>query len=234
MTTTADSPSTYKVIGTRPVRHDGVPKVTGEAQYGSDIRLPGMLYGKVLRSPHAHAVIKSIDTSRAEAHPNVRAVATAADLGAAVGSVNKEVVLGATQTDNVLASRKVLYKGHPVAGVAAPSPHAAEEALSLIDVEYEPLPAVTNVEDAMKPDAPWLHENWASDGSETPNVAGHEQHKSGDLEGWIRGRRRSRRARIQDPDRTPGVHRAAERNGLLVSRRSADGLVQQPGTLRCP
>ncbi len=182
MTTTADSTRAYKVIGTRPVRHDGVPKVTGEAQYGSDVRLPGMLYAKVLRSPHAHAVIRSIDTSRAEAHPDVRAVATAADLGASVGSIGKEVVLGATQTDNVLASSKVLYKGHAVAAVAAPSLHAAEEALSLIDVQYQPLPAVTNVEDAMKPGAPWLHEDWASDGSETPNVAGHEQHKFGDLE----------------------------------------------------
>ena len=115
MTTTADGTKTYKVIGTRPVRHDGVPKVTGEAQYGSDVRLPGMLYGKVLRSPHAHAVIRSVDTSRAEAHPDVRAVATAADLGAEVGSIGREVVLGATQTDNVLASSKVLYKGHAVA-----------------------------------------------------------------------------------------------------------------------
>ena len=182
MTTTADKPTSYKVIGTRPVRHDGVPKVTGEAQYGSDIRLPGMLYGKVLRSPHAHAVIRSIDTSRVEAHPDVRAVATAADLGATVGSITKDVVLGATQTDNVLASSKVLYKGHPVAAVAAASPHAAEEALSLIDVEYDPLPAVTNVEDAMKPDSPWLHEDWASDGSAIPNVAGHEHHTFGDLE----------------------------------------------------
>ena len=182
MTTTAEEPRSYKVIGTRPVRHDGVPKVTGEAQYGSDIRLPGMLYGKTLRSPHAHAVVRSVDTSRAEAHPDVRAVATAADLGATVGSIGKEVVLGATQTDNVLASSKVLYKGHAVAAVAAGNPHAAEEALTLIDVEYEPLPAVTNVEDAMKPDAPWLHENWKSDDAAIPNVAGHEQHTFGDLE----------------------------------------------------
>ena len=172
----------YKVIGTRPVRHDGIPKVTGEAQYGADVRLPGMLYGKVLRSPHPHAVIRSIDTSRAEAHPDVRAVATAQDLGTP-GRVGREVALGVTQTDNVLASRKVLYKGHAVAAVAAASPHVAEEALSLIDVDYDPLPAVTNVEDAMRPGAPWLHEDWASDEAAIPNVAGHEQYTFGDLDG---------------------------------------------------
>ncbi len=169
----------YKVIGARPVRHDGIPKVTGEARYGSDVYLPGMLYGKVLRSPHPHAVIKSIDTSRAEARPDVRAVATAQDLVTS-GGVGKEVALGVTQTDNILASRKVLYKGHPVAAVAAASPHVAEEALSLIDVQYEPLPAVTNVEDAMKPDAPWLHESWAADEADAPNVAGRERHTYGD------------------------------------------------------
>ena len=70
----------YKVIGTRPIRHDGTDKVTGRALYGADIRLPGMLYGAVLRSPHAHARILSIDTSQAETLPGVRAVVTAADL----------------------------------------------------------------------------------------------------------------------------------------------------------
>ena len=78
MTTTAKPE--YKVIGTRPIRHDGVDKVIGRAQYGADIRLPGMLHGKVLRSPHPHARIISIDTSKAEAHPDVRAVATSVDL----------------------------------------------------------------------------------------------------------------------------------------------------------
>src|SRR5688572_11948972 len=73
----------YDVVGTRPVRHDGVDKVTGRAIYGADIRLNGLLHGKVLRSPHAHARIKRIDTSKAEAHPGVRAVVTAADLPAA-------------------------------------------------------------------------------------------------------------------------------------------------------
>ena len=79
MTTTAQPEQQYRVIGTRPVRHDGVDKVTGAARYGADINLPGMLHAKILRSPHSHARIRSIDTSKAEALPGVVAVATAAD-----------------------------------------------------------------------------------------------------------------------------------------------------------
>jgi xanthine dehydrogenase molybdenum-binding subunit len=178
----------YKVVGTRPIRHDGVDKVTGKALYGADIRLTGMLHGKVLRSPYPHARIVSIDTSQAEAHPDVKAIATAKDL-APTGPVAQQAVLGQTPGENILASNKVYYKGHPVAAVAAASPHLAEELLSLIKVEYEPLPAVTNAEDAMKPDAPILHEHWTA-GTGGPgdeartgtNIAGHEQHKFGDIE----------------------------------------------------
>ena len=178
--TTTQKPA-YKVVGTRPMRHDGIEKVTGAAKYGADLHLPGMLHGKVLRSPHSHARILSIDTSAAEAHPDVKAVATAEDLGPAP-PVPSAVTLGATSGRNVLAQDKVLYRGHAVAAVAAASAHAAEEALSLIKVEYEPLPFVNNVEDAMKPGAPILHEHWAEDGAEPTNVANHELHESGDLE----------------------------------------------------
>ena len=177
----------YKVVGTRPVRHDGVDKVTGRALYGADMRLPGLLHGKVLRSPHAHARIKSIDTSKAEAHPDVRAVVTSADL-APTPPQPQAAVLGSPISENVLAKGKVFYKGHPIAAVAAASPHAAEDALSLIDVEYEPLPAVTNVEDAMRAGAPILHEHWENaptpggDASEGRNIAGFEQHVFGDLD----------------------------------------------------
>ena len=168
----------YKVVGTRPIRHDGVDKVTGKALYGADVRLAGMLHGKVLRSPHAHARIKSIDTSKAQAHPAVRAVVTAEDLGPVSGALPKFA------RDKALASDKVLFKGHPVAALATGSPHDAEEALSLIEVEYEVLPAVTNVEDAMASDAPLLHDQFTTD-DETPkktNVAGHDQYKLGDLD----------------------------------------------------
>ena len=177
----------YKVIGTRPVRHDGVDKVTGKAQYGADIMLPGMLHGKVLRSPYAHARIKSIDTSKAEAHPDVRAVATAKDF-APLPPAGPQPALGQAVSENLMARDKVLYKGHAVAAVAASNPHVAEEALSLMGVEYEPLPAVTNVEDAIKPGAPVLHEGWAKDRSvgdgaaSPPNVGVHEQHSFGDVD----------------------------------------------------
>ncbi len=180
MTTTAEQKRGYKVIGTRPIRHDGVDKVTGRAVYGADVTLPGLLYGKVLRSPHVHARIKSIDTSRAETDHEVKAVATATDL-VPTGPVSREVVLGQTPTRNILAVDKVFYRGHAVAAVAASSAHAAEEALSLIDVEYEPLPEVTTVEEAMSSDAPVLHEHWTDpEHPDGTNIAGKEEHSFGD------------------------------------------------------
>ena len=173
----------YKVVGTRPVRHDGIDKVTGKALFGADIQLPGLLHGKILRSPHAHARIRSIDVSKAEAHPDVRAVVTAADL-APSAPVNQQAVLGQTPSENILARAKVLYRGHPVVALAATSAHVAEEALALIEVDYEVLPAVTNVEDAMRTGAPILHEHWVNSGDEAAggtNIAGRELHDSGDL-----------------------------------------------------
>ena len=181
----------YKVVGKRPIRHDGVDKVTGKAQYGADIRLPGHLHGKVLRSPHAHAHIKSIDTSRAEAHPGVLAVATAKDLAPVpdlLAEIGEEAVLSLKYlSNNVLAADKALYKGHAVAAVAADNPHVAEEALKLIDVDYEVLPPVTNAEDAMSPDAPILHEHMttASFDDRFPkqtNIASYQQLSLGDIE----------------------------------------------------
>ena len=105
----------YKVVGKRPIRHDGVDKVTGKAQYGADIRLPGHLHGKVLRSPHAHARIKSIDTSRAEAHPGVLAVATAKDLAPVpdiLAEIGEEAVLSLKYlSNNVLAGGQGALQG---------------------------------------------------------------------------------------------------------------------------
>ena len=186
MTTTAPKPP-YKVVGTRPIRHDGVGKVTGRALYGADMGLPGLLHAKVLRSPYAHARIKSVDTGRAEAHPDAKAVVTAKDFAPAP-PVKQEVILGQMPSENILATNKVLYKGYPIAAVAAANAHIAEELLSLIDVEYEPLPVVINVEDAMKPGAPILHEHWRSTGipgDDTPggtNIAVRELHSFGDLD----------------------------------------------------
>ena len=177
----------YKVVGTRPIRHDGIEKVTGAATYGADIQLPGLLHGKVLRSPYAHARIRSIDTSKAASHPDVKAVATAADL-APPPAIAQAIILGATPSQNILAVDKVLYKGHAIAAVAAANPHVAEQALSLIKVEYEPLPAVSSVEEALAQGAPILHEQWTRgavlvDGSdEQTNISAHEQHVFGDVE----------------------------------------------------
>src|SRR5262245_54868875 len=138
----------FKVIGTRPIRHDGVDKVTGRARYGADISLPGMLHGKVLRSPHAHARIKSIDASAALTVPGVKAVITGADfpqLPAGVVQMGELPMNPRYMAMNLMAHDKVLYDGHPVAAVAATSPHIAEEALKLIKVEYEVLPHTQNV-----------------------------------------------------------------------------------------
>ncbi|MGH2584050.1 MAG: xanthine dehydrogenase family protein molybdopterin-binding subunit, partial [Dehalococcoidia bacterium] len=180
----------YKVIGTRPIRHDGVDKVTGRAQYGADIRLTGMLYGRVLRSPHAHARIKSINTEKAQALPGVRAVVTSADLPLAADKI-EDLGEGAANlrdlSNNVLAGQKALYRGHAIAAVAATSPHIAEEALGLIEVEYELLPPVLDVRDAMRDDAPILDPNRRtrsmSGAGDTPsNVAQHLQFDFGDME----------------------------------------------------
>ena len=191
----------FKVAGTRPIRHDGADKVTGRAHYGADIILPGLLHGKILRSPHAHARIKSIDTSRAEAAPGVHAVVTSADWEQPSGKV-EDLAEGSIHnlrflSNNILAYEKVLYKGHAVAGIAAASPHEAETALSLIDVVYEVLPPVLNYKDSMADGAPLLHERLVSlsnpglraggyksddDISEGTNVANHFEFRLGDVE----------------------------------------------------
>ena len=166
----------YKVVGTRPVRHDGTDKVTGRAKYGADFDAAGLLYAKVLRSPHAHARIKSINTSKAEAAPGVRAVVTGQDVPTDSAAARK-----------VIAKDKVLYKGHPVAAVAAASAHEAEQALALIEVEYELLKAATEVRQAMAENAELLHENQTTTemGEETDkhsNIATHFRYEQGDLE----------------------------------------------------
>ncbi len=153
---------TFDVVGTRPVRHDGSDKVTGRAVYGADVLLPGTLHGAILRSPHAHARILSIDTSAAEAMPGVQAVVTARDLPPA-GDKLVDVGEGETRLSyvhgNVLARDKVLYEGHAVAAVAAANAHLAQEALKAIEVVYEPLPSSMTAPEAMQPDAPILHDD---------------------------------------------------------------------------
>ena len=190
----------YSVVGTRPIRHDGPDKVMGRARYAADIHLPGMLHGKILRSPHAHARIRSIDPSRALALPGVKAVVTSADLPEVSAEVADQEE-GATvnygfYSRNVMAREKALYQGHAVAAVAATSPHMAEEALALLDVDYEVLSPVLNALDAMEDGAPILHDRlltmsspamrsggWGNveDGLQT-NIANRFEFRMGDVE----------------------------------------------------
>ena len=199
MTTTereTSGPEQFNVVGTRPMRHDAYDKVTGAAKFGADINIAGMLHGKILRSPHAHARIRSIDTSKAEALPGVMAVATSKDFPVIQSrSLDYENFQGNPRmiAENILAHEKALYIGHAVAAVAATSVHIAEAALDLIEVDYEVLPTVLTVHDAMKPDAPLLHEEMTTrfrverfgageDTGQKSNIAGHIQHKVGDVE----------------------------------------------------
>ncbi|MGE3649913.1 MAG: xanthine dehydrogenase family protein molybdopterin-binding subunit, partial [Reyranellaceae bacterium] len=180
----------YKWIGTRVDRPDGADKVTGRARFGADFNMPGQLIGRVLRSPHAHAIIKSIDTSAAEKLPGVKAVMTATDLPE---QPNVIVPAGEMQvnlrdiTRNILAREKVLFEGHPVAAVAATTDAIARQAVDLIKVEYEVLPHVIDVTEAMKPDAPVLHDHLITEGVKPPptkasNIAKRMDNVKGDAE----------------------------------------------------
>src|SRR6188474_1304310 len=138
----------FSVVGTRPLRPDATA--------------PGMLVGLILRSPHAHARIKKIDTAKAEKLPGVKAIVTRADFpDHTEGDAGLYDVLY-----NIMAREKALYEGHAVAAVAAVDARTAREALKLIKIEYEVLPHVTDVDEAMKPDAPLLHSTIITDGVE--------------------------------------------------------------------
>ena len=189
MTDVMDKPG-LKVVGTRPVRPDGVDKVTGKAAYGADLVMPGMIVGKIKRSPHAPARIVSIDTKKARALPGVKAIVTAADLP---DLASEEYEAGESASNlrdlalNVMARGKVLYEGHAVAAVAAISNAVADAAIALIEITYEVLPHVIDVEEAMKPDAPVLHAHLYTEGLETKpdlpsNIAKRNQIARGDLD----------------------------------------------------
>jgi CO/xanthine dehydrogenase Mo-binding subunit len=180
-----DVAASNKWIGQRTIRPDGTDKVTGSAQYGADFNMPGMIWGQVLRSPHAHAVIKSIDTSKAAAMKGVLAVMTGADLP----DIPRDIPVPMGPNDlrwiarGVMARDKALYVGHAVAAVAASSKKIAMAALDLIKVEYEVLPHVIDVEDAMKPGAPILHDWIKTKGVDGPsNITNIMSVKTGDVD----------------------------------------------------
>ena len=168
----------FKYIGTRPNRPDGLDKVTGRAKYGADFNAPNMLHAAVLRSPHAHARIIKIDTSKAEALAGAKAFVTRADFP--TGLEGEDFYL----QENTIAGDRVLYDGHAVAAVAATSALAAKDAIKLIEVEYELLPHVTDVDEAMKPDAPIVRAG-AQDHSVPeglpPNIVSYMDFGHGDL-----------------------------------------------------
>jgi CO/xanthine dehydrogenase Mo-binding subunit len=170
-------------IGKNTIRPDGADKVTGRAAYAADTNMPGMIWGKVLRSPHPHARILSIDTSKAEALAGVKAVVTAKDI--VDFPTDTPVALGIQDMRwmcrNVMAREKALFHGHPIAAVAATTEAIAAEACKLIEVDYEVLPWVIEIEDAIKPDAPILHDFIQFEGRPS-NIAGTLEHKLGDID----------------------------------------------------
>ena len=225
-TISRDNVKPFKWVGTRPVRPDGVPKVTGLAQYGADLAMPDMLVGRILRSPHAHARIRSIDTSKAAALPGVKAVVTSADF-----PEQKFEYVGPERvaqnfwhmTRNIMAREKVLYEGHAVAAVAAASKAIADEALSLITVDYEVLPHVIDVDDAMKPDAPLLFPDMITRGIEPPpapsNIAKRNVFKLGDVEAGFAAADEI----VEMSFKTAPVHQAYIEPQGCVARFDADG-----------
>ena len=219
--------STLRVVGTRPIRPDGVEKVIGRANFGADMVMPGMLWGKVKRSPHAHARIVSINTEKALKLPGVKAVVTAADFPEIA---SEEAFMGEGPMNfrdlsyNCMARGKALYDGHAVAAVAATSQAIAEEALDLIEVQYEVLPHVIDVEDAMKPDAPVLHDDLFTQGvdpkpAKASNIAKRITFTKGDVaEGW-----REAEVTIERKYTTQPVHQAYIEPHACVVSAGADG-----------
>ena len=216
----------FKWVGTRPVRPDGVPKVTGRAQYGADLVMPGMLVGRILRSPHAHARIRSIDTARAKALPGVKAVVTSADFPEQqFAYVGPERVAQNFwhMTRNIMAREKVLYEGHAVAAVAAASTAIADQALALIEVDYEVLPHVIDVDAAMAPDAPLLFPDMITRGIDPPpkpsNISKRIEYKLGDLAAGFAAADEI----VEMSFKTAPVHQAYIEPQGCVARCDADG-----------
>jgi CO/xanthine dehydrogenase Mo-binding subunit len=224
------SPKQFKWVGTRPIRPDGVPKVTGRAMYGADFATAGTLYGKVIRSPHAHARIRSIDASKALALPGVKAVVTSADFpDQKFEYVGPERVAQNLWhiTRNVMAREKALYEGHAVAAIAAVSKSVAEDAAALLEIDYEVLPHVIDVDEAMKPDAPLLFEDMIARGIEPAptkpsNISKRLEFQIGDLkQGFAEAD-----VVVEKEFKTAAVHQAYIEPHACAARVDADGLAE--------
>ncbi len=227
LTNTKDIQQVMKVVGTSPVRPDGVPKVTGQAQYGADYSLPGMLWAKVLRSPHAHARILSVDTSKAAALPGVKGIILGSDFPEhPFDYVGPERVAQNYwhMTRNIMAREKALFEGHAIAAVAATTSAIAAEAVSLIDVKYEVLPHCIDVEDAMKPDAPLLFEDMITRGvepapSKPSNISKRLEFSTGDIAAGFA----SADEVVEMSFKTAAVHQGYIEPHSCLARYGADG-----------
>jgi len=163
----------FSIVGQSVPRVDGAAKVTGSARYVADLQIPGMIEGKFLRSPYAHARIRSIDTAEAEAMPGVIAVLTSKDLD----DLGHYMGRGKNNKDQpIIATNRVIFAGQPVVAVAAADRATAEEALAKIHVDYQELPAVISVEEAMADGAPRLHD------FAEKNICAHHELLKGDVE----------------------------------------------------
>jgi len=227
LTNTKDIEQVMKVVGTSPVRPDGVPKVTGQAQYGADYSLPGMLWAKVLRSPHAHARILSVDTSKAAALPGVKGIILGSDFpDHPFDYVGPERVAQNYwhMTRNIMAREKALFEGHAIAAVAATTSAIAAEAVSLIEVKYEVLPHCIDVEDAMKPDAPLLFEDMITRGvdpvpSKPSNISKRLEFSVGDIAAGFA----SADEVVEMSFKTAAVHQGYIEPHSCLARYGADG-----------
>lgn len=213
----------FTSVGTRPVRPDGIDKVTGRARYGADFNMAGQLIGRVLRSPHAHAVIRGINTSKAEALPGVKAVITAADLPDLTNGDSAMYDI----LDNCMARKKALYDGHAVAAVAAIDARTARQALKLIEVDYEVLPHVTDVDEAFQHGAPLINDAVFTEGLEEKpvkpsNVTKRTQYGHGDIhQGFAEAD-----TIVERSFRTEQTHQGYIEPHACVASFSADGMAE--------
>lgn len=224
------SPPMYDVVGKRLNRLDGAGKVTGAAVYASDFSLPGMLHGRILRSPHPHAKIMRLDATAARKLPGVRAIVT--------GASQKLNRFGNFIKDfEVFATDRVYHIGQAIAGVAADSEYAAEQALKAIEVEYEPLPAVFDAIDALAQDAALVHPEWQNlkaapiinrDG----NRCGRTVIKFGDVEQGFRDSYRVYEHVFRTESGSCRLYGAARCRCAMERARSGDCVVQCAASVR--
>ncbi len=209
-----------KFVGTRPVRPDGLEKVTGQANYGADEALPGMIFGAVVRSPHAHAHVTAIDATEALAMDGVFALITANDFPNRAGvSVGRKRFM-----ENVIASEKVLYIGQPVAAIAAKSQALAREAAGRVKVSYDILAPVLDMQAAMSADAPVLHDDMYTQGlAETPDTPSNVSTRTAITKGDIEAGFADAEVVIERTFVTPMVHQGYIEPHACVANFNQDG-----------